>query len=151
MKSEKAIFGAGCFWHVEEFFSNIQGVHTTRVGYACGVTKNPTYKEVCTGETGHVEVVEVVFDPKIIKYNDLVKKFWDIHDPTSIDKQGPDIGSQYKSAICVLNESQNKVAKKMKKEIQKNFDKPIVTLICKCKIFYPAEEYHQKYLKKNTC
>ena len=149
MKLEKAVLGAGCFWHVEEFFSNIKGVNETRVGYACGVTKNPTYKEVCTGETGHVEVVEVIFDPTIIKYNELLNKFWHMHDPTSIDKQGPDIGSQYKSTLCVFNESQNKVAKKSKKEIQKFFDKPKVTLICMCKIFYPAEEYHQKYLKKN--
>ena len=94
-----------------EFFSNIKGIHATRVGYACGNTKDPTYKLVCTGETGHVEVVEVTFDPQIVKYDQLIKEFWHIHDPTSIDKQGPDIGTQYKSALCVLNDVQNEIVR----------------------------------------
>ena len=149
MKLEKAIIGAGCFWHIEEFYSNLKGVHATRVGYACGKSKNPTYKKVCKGNTEHVEVVEITFDPKIIKYDQLLKQFWHIHDPTSLDKQGPDIGHQYASALCVLNQIQNEIAEKSKKEIQKKFKKEVVTLICKCKKFYPAEEYHQKYLKKN--
>ena len=149
MKLEKAILGAGCFWHVEEFYSNLKGILSTRVGYACGKTKNPNYKKVCTGDTGHIEVVEVTYDPKIIKYDQLLKQFWHIHDPTSLDKQGPDYGSQYTSAICVTNQIQNEIASKSLKEIQKKFKKEIDTIICKCKIFYVAEEYHQKYLKKN--
>tara|TARA_Y100000590_G_scaffold456988_1_gene608683 strand:+ start:880 stop:1368 length:489 start_codon:yes stop_codon:yes gene_type:complete len=149
MKLEKAIFGAGCFWHIEEFYSNIKGVHATRVGYACGKTKEPTYKTVCTGLTGHVEVVEITFNPKIIKFDELLKQFWHIHDPTSLDKQGPDEGSQYKSAICVINSTQKEIASKSLKNQQKKYEKKIETIICMCNIFYLAEEYHQKYLKKN--
>ena len=151
MKLEKAILGAGCFWHIEEFYSNIKGVLETRVGYACGKSVNPTYKKVCTGTTGHIEVVEITFDPKIIKYDEILKQFWHIHDPTSIDKQGLDVGSQYKSALCVANKIQKEIATKSIKNTQKKYAKPIVTLICECKQFYPAEEYHQKYLKKKSC
>ena len=149
MKLEKAILGAGCFWHIEEFFSNLNGVLATSVGYSCGKTKNPTYKEVCSGETGHVEVVQINFDPNIIKYDQIIREFWRIHDPTSLDKQGPDAGTQYKSAICFTNNTQKEIAKKSKKNIQKKFKKEIVTIICKFEKFYKAEEYHQKYLKKN--
>ena len=149
MKLEKAIFGAGCFWHIEEFFSNLKGVFSTRVGYACGTSKNPTYKEVCGGKTGHVEVVEVTFDPRIIKYDELLKHFWHIHDPCSLDKQGPDVGTQYASVICVVNEIQKEIAERNKKESQTKFKKKIVTKICPCDCFYLAEEYHQNYLKKN--
>ena len=149
MKLEKAILGAGCFWHIEEFFSRVKGVHATRVGYACGNTSDPNYKQVCTGKTGHVEVVEITFDSKIIKYDQLLKQFWHIHDPTSLDKQGPDTGSQYKSALCVVNQTQKEIAINSKKEAQKKYKNKIVTIICLCKKFYNAEPYHQKYLKKN--
>tara|TARA_B100001123_G_C15062833_1_gene928320 strand:+ start:101 stop:604 length:504 start_codon:yes stop_codon:yes gene_type:complete len=149
LKFEKAILGAGCFWHVEEYYSKLNGVLSTRVGYACGTSKDPNYKDICTGNTGHVEVVEITFNPKIIKYDILLKHFWHIHDPTSLDKQGPDIGSQYKSAICIVNEIQKETALKAINEIKKKYNKKIVTLICFCKKFYIAEAYHQKYLKKN--
>ena len=158
MKLEKSILGAGCFWHVEEFFSKIKGVVATRVGYACGNSKNPTYKKVCTGITGHIEVVEITFDTKLLKFDELLKQFWSIHDPTSLDKQGPDIGTQYRSVICVINNVQEEIAEKSKKNIQHKFKKKIVTQICHlypnkffpkpCEKFYPAENYHQKYLKK---
>ena len=150
MKLEKAILGAGCFWHVEEFFSNIKGVKETSVGYSCGKDINPNYEKVCTGKTGHVEVVEILFDPKIIKYNEILKKFWDIHDPTSLNKQGLDIGTQYKSAICAINQTQKEIAEKSKKIAQLKFKEKIVTIICTYEKFYPAEEYHQKYLKKKS-
>ena len=149
MKFEKAILGAGCFWHVEEFFLNLKGVKKTRVGYACGNTKNPDYKKVCTGKTGHVEVVEITFDSKHIKYDELLKQFWHIHDPTSMNKQGPDVGSQYKSVICTVNETQKEIAKKSLENAKKKYIKSIVTVICPYKCFYLAEKYHQKYLRKN--
>ena len=148
-KYEVAIFGAGCFWHVEEFFSNIKGIKSTMVGYACGKTKEPTYEEVCSGKGGHVEVVKIEFNEKIISYEEILNHFWHIHDPTSLNKQGPDIGIQYKSVICVINDNQADIAKKSISEIQNKFKNRIVTLICKCKKFHKAEEYHQKYLKKN--
>ena len=150
MKLEKAIFGAGCFWHIEEFFSNLKGVLSTRVGYACGTSKNPTYKEVCEGKTGHVEVVEVTFDPRIIKYDELLKHFWHIHDPCSLDKQGPDVGTQYKSVIFATNTIQKEIAIKSKRNFNlKKYNDKIVTIIENLKKFYLAEEYHQKYIEKN--
>ncbi len=147
---EVAIFGAGCFWHVEEYFSNVKGVKSTSVGYACGKTNNPTYEKVCTGKTDHVEVVQIEFDKKILSYEKLLYHFWRIHDPTSLDKLGPDIGTQYKSVLCVINKNQEDIAKKSQNKIQKKFRNKIVTLICKCKKFYKGESYHQKYLKKKS-
>ena len=145
---EKAIFGAGCFWHIEEYFSNVPGVISTKVGYACGKTSNPNYEEVCAGKTGHIEVVEVTFNSKKITYPELIRKFWKIHDPTSLDRQGPDIGTQYKSAICVTNKLQKEIAIKEKQAAQHKFKDKLVTVICDCSQFYLAEKYHQKYLKK---
>jgi peptide-methionine (S)-S-oxide reductase len=151
---EKATFGAGCFWHVEEAFREIKGVSKTEVGYMGGAMKNPTYEDVCTDETGHAEVVQVEFDPKIVSYDKLLEAFWTIHDPTQKNRQGPDEGTQYRSAIFYHSEAQKKAAEKSLKEAQKKFKEKIATEITKAGTFYPAEEYHQKYLMKRglkTC
>jgi peptide-methionine (S)-S-oxide reductase len=141
---EIATFGAGCFWGVEESFSKLRGVKETKVGYSGGKTKFPTYKQVCSKKTGHIEVVQLVFDPKIISYSKLLETFWNIHDPTSKDRQGPDIGSQYRSVIFYHTEKQKKLAESSKKKI-----KNCITQIRKLSKFYPAEDYHQKYFQKN--
>ncbi len=148
MNKELATFGAGCFWHVEEEFRKLNGVINTTVGYSGGSTKNPTYQEVCTGKTNHVEVCQIEFNPKIISYEKLLEKFWEIHNPTELNRQGPDVGSQYRSVIFYHNESQKELAEKSKKEQQEGYKKEIVTEITKAKEFYKAEEYHQKYLSK---
>ncbi len=147
---KKAIFGAGCFWGVERTFSRIKGVKDTKVGYMGGHLKNPTYEDVCTDKTGHVEVVEIRYDPKEITYEDLLEIFWNIHDPTQKNKQGLDVGTQYKSVIFYENEEQRKIAEKSKENLEKSkkFKKPIVTKISPVKKFYQAEEYHQQYFKK---
>ena len=149
---EKAVLGAGCFWHIEHYFSKLKGVINTRVGYSGGndVTQ-PTYENVCTGDTGHAEVVEITFNPKIIKYNNILKNFWRIHDPCSLNKQGPDIGSQYKSVIFFHNTEQKSEAIKQKKELLENkiYKEKIVTEIIPATKFYKAEDYHQQYFKKN--
>ena len=129
---EKATFGAGCFWGIEDKFGNIKGVKSTRVGYMGGKLKNPSYEEVCTGRTGHIEVVEVTFNPKIISYEKLLETFWKIHNPTTKNRQGLDIGIQYKSIIFYHTEKQKAIAENKKTSN-----------------FYKAEEYHQKYLKKH--
>ena len=154
--TQKAIFAAGCFWGVEEAFNRLAGVINTRVGYAGGITPNPTYEQVCSSETGHAETVEVTFDPKHISYNDLLQKFFVIHDPTLSNRQGADIGSQYRSAIFYTDDHQKELANKMVYKMQNSglIDKPIVTEINKLTYFYPAEEYHQKYYLKHknfTC
>ena len=146
---DKAIFGAGCFWGVEETFSKIEGVTATRVGYSGGHSDHPTYKMVCTGSTEHAEVVEVVFDPSIVSYEKLLDVFWEIHDPTTLNRQGPDRGSQYRSLIMFHNEAQHLAAKKSKELQQQTLARDIVTFIIPAAIFYPAEEYHQKYFRKN--
>lgn len=153
MKNEKiqtATFAAGCFWGVEEIFRQIPGVIQTTVGYTGGHTKNPTYQEVCSDETGHAEAVEVKFHPQKAPYRKLVEVFFKNHDPTTIDQQGPDIGSQYRSAIFYHNKDQRKIAEEVKKELyeKKVFKKPIVTQIVPAQDFYEAEEYHQKYYSK---
>ena len=147
---QKATFAAGCFWGIEEAFSKIAGVISTHVGYTGGHTKNPTYKEVCTDKTGHAEAVEVVFDPKIISYEKLLEIFWQIHDPTTLNRQGPDIGSQYRSAVFYHNEEQKAVAEASKEKFEKSgeFKSKIVTDITEAKEFYRAEDYHQKYFEK---
>ena len=147
---ENATFGAGCFWHVEATFQKIKGVMSTTVGYMGGNLKNPTYEDVCTDKTGHVEVVQIIFDPLIIRYEDLLEVFWNIHDPSQLNKQGPDIGTQYKSVIFYHNEQQKKTAEKSKKVLEKSkkFKKSIVTEINAASKFFPAEEYHQHYLEK---
>ena len=147
---EKGIFAAGCFWGVESSFREIKGVKQTAVGYSGGRTKNPTYKDVCTGNTGHAEVVEVEFDPSVVSYDDLLNVFWQAHDPTQVNRQGPDYGTQYRSAIFFLTPQQEAAAKASKEQLQKSgqFKKPIATEITPASEFYRAEEYHQQYLEK---
>ena len=148
---EDATFGAGCFWGVEDAFMKIKGVKETKVGFMGGKTKNPTYKEVCTDKTGHAEVVHLKFDPKEISYKELLNIFWGIHNPTSLNRQGPDFGSQYRSVIFYYNDKQKEAAEKSKAELEKSgkYDKPVVTEIVPASEFYRAEEYHQKYHQKH--
>ncbi len=151
---EQATFAAGCFWHVEEVFRQLNGVLNTQVGFMGGKMKNPTYKYVCSGQTGHAEVVHLEFDSKIITYKELIKIFFSIHDPTQKNKQGSDEGTQYRSAIFYHNDKQKSIAWALKKEEQKKYQKPIETEIVKATAFYKAEEYHQKYLMnkgEKTC
>ena len=143
---EKATFAAGCFWGVEAVFERTDGVEKTTVGYTGGKTKNPTYEQVCTGKTGHAEAVQIVYNPKIITYEQLLETFWMMHNPTQKNRQGPDIGTQYRSAIFYHNQEQKQIAEQSKKE--KDLGVKIQTEITLAKEFYPAEEYHQKYLKK---
>jgi len=149
--TETAIFAAGCFWGVEEYFSRIKGVINSESGYTGGTKKNPTYEEVCTGKTGHAESVRITFDPKVVSYEKLLKHFWELHDPTSLNRQGYDVGSQYRSAIFYTTPEQEKEAKASLEKIAKSgrYSGKIVTEIVPAKEFYPAEEYHQDYLKKN--
>ena len=148
---EKATFGAGCFWGVEEAFRKIKGVEETAVGYMGGTLENPAYEDVCTHTTGHTEVVEVEYDPEQISYEELLNKFWEIHDPTQLNRQGVDIGFQYRSVIFYHNEKQKKIAEKSKQTLEnsRKYKKPIATEIIEVKTFYKAEEYHQKYFLKN--
>lgn len=147
---EEAIFGAGCFWGVESKFSNVKGVIETEVGYTGGTTNNPTYKDVCTNKTGHAEVVKVTFDPSVVSYEELLEKFWDIHNPTTLNRQGWDIGTQYRSAVFYNKEEQRLAAEKLKEKLDKSgkYKKPIVTEIVHATEYYRAEEYHQKYDEK---
>jgi len=147
---EEATFGAGCFWHVELAFSGVPGVVSTRVGYSGGWNEDPKYEDVCTGGTGHAEVVRVEFDPKVIIYSALLEVFWSIHDPTTLNRQGPDIGTQYRSVIFYHTEEQRAAAEASKKALEESgaFADAIVTEIEPAAVFYPAEEYHQKYLEK---
>lgn len=145
---EKATFGAGCFWGVEEAFRRLAGVKDTAVGYEGGSLNNPTYHDVCTDRTGHAEVVEVDFDPAVISYHDLLNVFWENHDPTTKNRQGPDVGAQYRSAIFFHSPEQEAEAKKSREEAQKRFKRPIVTEIVPATDFWRAEEYHQQYLEK---
>ena len=147
---EIATFGAGCFWGVQSSFNKIKGVKKTIVGFMGGNIVDPTYKQVCSGKTGHIEVVQIEFDSKVIIYENLIKIFWKIHDPTQKNRQGFDIGSQYKSIIFYYNDNQKKIAEKSKKELDESniYNKKIVTEIKPALKFYPAEEYHQNYFKK---
>jgi peptide-methionine (S)-S-oxide reductase len=146
----KATFAAGCFWGVEATFRQIPGVKSTQVGYIGGHTENPTYKDVCTDRTGHAEAVEVEFDPAVARYDELLKTFWENHDPTQLNRQGPDWGSQYRSAIYFHTPEQEAAARASKETLEKahRYSKPIVTQIVPAVTFYPAEEYHQQYLEK---
>jgi peptide-methionine (S)-S-oxide reductase len=146
--SDKAIFGAGCFWGVEAAFRNVDGVTGTRVGYSGGSYDNPSYKDVCSGRTGHAEVVEVTYDPSIVTYEQLLRVFWDDHDPTQLNRQGPDFGSQYRTAIFYLTEEQRKGAEESKATEQTRWSRPIVTEIAPASAFWEAEDYHQQYLEK---
>ncbi|HZS43176.1 MAG TPA: peptide-methionine (S)-S-oxide reductase MsrA [Candidatus Paceibacterota bacterium] len=147
---QKATFGAGCFWQVEEIFRNIKGVKETAAGYAGGQLQNPTYEQVCTDKTGHAEVVEILYDPKEVDYEELLKIFFENHNPTTLNRQGPDVGTQYRSAIFYHTPEQKEIAEKYKNELEKSgkFKDPIVTEIAPATTFYRAEEYHQKYLAK---
>ena len=145
---EKATFAAGCFWGVEATFRRLAGVKDTQVGYIGGDTPNPTYKDVCTDETGHAEAVEITFDPQVISYHDLLNVFLENHDPTTKDRQGPDVGTQYRSAIFFHSPEQEQEAKASLEEAQKRFRRPIVTQIVPAPEFFRAEEYHQQYLEK---
>ena len=144
----KASFGAGCFWGVEAAFRRLAGVKSTQVGYMGGTTKNPTYEDVCTDRTGHAEVVEATFDPKVISYQDLLEVFWNNHNPTTLNRQGPDVGTQYRSAIFFHSPEQEAEAKSSRDAAQARFPRPIVTEITPAQTFWPAEEYHQQYLEK---
>lgn len=150
-KVDLATFGAGCFWGVEEAFRVLPGVIETTVGYAGGDVENPGYEQVCGGKTGHAEVVQVKYDPETISFEKLLSVFWDCHNPTTLNRQGPDIGHQYRSVIFYHNDEQKNLAKKIKDKLEKaeKFNDPIVTAIEPFKNFYPAEEYHQKYFMKN--
>lgn len=145
---EKATFAAGCFWGVEATFRALPGVTATRVGYLGGQTENPTYKQVCTDRTGHAEAVEVTFDPAHISYGKLLNTFWENHDPTTLNRQGPDWGSQYRSAIFYHSPEQEAEAKASVAEAQKSQKRPIVTQIVPAPKFFEAEDYHQQYLQK---
>jgi peptide-methionine (S)-S-oxide reductase len=152
--TEKATFAAGCFWGVEVDFRNTEGVTDVRVGYTGGTTEQPTYQQVCSGGTGHAEAVEVTFDPSEVTYEELVDEFWGLHDPTQVNRQGWDVGSQYRSAIFTHSPEQARVAAESKERAQARFSKPIATQIAPADTFWPAEEYHQQYLVKNgraTC
>ncbi len=145
---EKAIFAAGCFWGVQTTFDKINGVIETKVGYTGGDIENPTYEQVCSKTTGHAEAIEITYDPDKVSYDELLDMFWRSHDPTTVNRQGPDIGTQYRSAIFFTTKEQETIAKKSKEEHQKIIHKPIVTEIASASTFYEAEEYHQKYLEK---
>ena len=147
----KATFAAGCFWHVEDLFRKTNGVVSTKVGYTGGKLVNPTYEEVCTDMTGHAEAVQVEYDPNIISYDELLDIFWSNHDPTSLNRQGPDVGKQYRSAIFFHDDGQQKIAEKSRQRIGESgrFEKPIVTEIIPAPEFYKAEDYHQKYFQKH--
>ena len=150
-KMETATFAAGCFWGVEEYFNRVKGVVNSESGYTGGTTKNPTYEEVCADRTGHAEAVRITFDPKVVNYERLLQHFWELHDPTSLNKQDNDRGTQYRSAIFYMNPEQEKAAKKSLENLAKSgkYSEKIVTEILPAKEFYPAEEYHQDYLKKH--
>lgn len=150
MTTEIATFGAGCFWGVEAAFSRVPGMIEAVSGYSGGHTANPTYKDVCTDETGHAEVVQVTFDPAKVSFQHLLEVFWGMHDPTQVNRQGPDFGSQYRTAIFFHSPEQEAIAKKVKATLDASgkFKKPIATEITAAGPFYRAEEYHQKYLEK---
>jgi peptide-methionine (S)-S-oxide reductase len=145
---ETATFAAGCFWQVEMEFRRIPGVEGVSVGYSGGTKPEPTYGEVCTGATGHAEVVQIRFDPAQVPYEQLVDRFWEIHDPTTPNRQGPDVGTQYRSAIFYHSPEQQEAARSSLERAQARFSKPIVTEITPASEYYRAEEYHQRYLER---
>jgi peptide-methionine (S)-S-oxide reductase len=149
MREEKATFGAGCFWGVEYVFRRVPGVIDVQVGYTGGITKNPTYREVCSHTTGHAEVAQVTFDPEQVSFGQLLEVFWAMHDPTQVNRQGPDVGDQYRSAVFTHSPEQQAEAEASKERAQARFGKPIATQIVPLTTFYPAEGYHQEYYEKN--
>jgi peptide-methionine (S)-S-oxide reductase len=144
----KATFAAGCFWQVEADFRRVEGVTRTTVGYTGGALDRPTYEQVCTDRTGHAEAVEVEFDPQKVSYEQLLDVFWAGHDPTQLNRQGPDVGSQYRSAIFVHDQEQERAAAASKERVQARSSRPVVTDISPAGTFWPAEDYHQRYLEK---
>ena len=146
----RATFAAGCFWGVEDAFRKLPGVISTQVGYTGGTTVNPSYEQVCTGRTGHAEAVEIEFDPEVIGYEALLALFWRLHDPTTLNRQGPDIGTQYRSAIFTHSAQQASAAEASRTEAQKRFERRIVTVITAAPAFFRAEEYHQKYYDRHA-
>ena len=146
---ETAVFGGGCFWCLDAQFKLVNGVKSVVSGYAGGTTKNPTYEQVCTETTGHAEVIQVEFDPAVVTYADLLRKFFHAHDPTTLNRQGPDVGTSYRSIILYRDANQKAVAEAVKSEAQKNWPDPIVTEIVPLQAFYRAEDYHQDYFAKN--
>ena len=149
MKNEIATFAAGCFWGVEASFRLIPGVLDAISGYAGGDREDPTYRDVCTGRTGHAEAVEVTFDPSVVSYEKLLDAFWGMHDPTTLNRQGPDVGSQYRSAIFTYSDEQFRAATASRDRAQTKFARPIVTQIQPAPRFWPAEVYHQRYFERN--
>ncbi len=150
-KREKITLGAGCFWCIEAVFQKLKGVEKVQSGYSGGAMENPTYKEVCTGETGHAEVVQITYNPEIIDFDEILEVFWAVHDPTTLNRQGADVGTQYRSAIFYHTEKQREVAEAYIKQLNKNkaFEQPIVTEVTKFETFYPAEDYHNDYYNNN--
>jgi peptide-methionine (S)-S-oxide reductase len=146
---QQATFGEGCFWCVEAVFERLPGVKSVISGYAGGTKPNPTYEEVCTGKTGHAEVAQITFDPGVISYAELLDMFWQSHDPTTLNRQGADIGTQYRSVIFYHDDTQKTLAEESKKTAQKSFKEPIVTQILPLENFYAAENYHQDYYRNN--
>jgi len=153
-KLKEAMFGGGCFWGIQYEFDQIKGVVETEVGFAGGSAASqqvvPTYKEVCTGKTGHAEVVHILYDPSVVSYNDLLKAFWEMHDPTTVNRQGPDVGSQYRSVIFYYDEEQKKLAEESRNNLGKSgkYANLIVTQLVSAAEFFKAEDYHQKYFEK---
>lgn len=149
---EKATFGGGCFWCVEAVFDQLNGVKSVTSGYSGGHVKNPTYKQVCEGTTGHAEVVQVEFDPSVISFNELLEVFWTVHDPTQLNRQGNDVGTQYRSIILYENEGQKSAAEKSIKEFEASdmYNRNFTTQLEPLEIFYPAEDYHQEYYENNS-
>jgi len=149
MPTETTIFGAGCFWGVEYVFERVPGVVHTEVGYAGGLTDHPTYREVCSHTTGHAEVVRVTFDPQVASLEQLLEVFWAMHDPTQVDRQGPDVGDQYRSVVFTGSDEQRAIAEASRAKAQERFDRPVATEIADAGTFWPAEDYHQRYYGKN--
>jgi methionine-S-sulfoxide reductase len=148
MKTQRAIFAAGCFWGVQYYFDQVPGIVKTTVGYTGGHTENPTYDQVCTHTTGHAEAVEIEFDPEQVSYKMLLMQFFRMHDPTQLNRQGPDVGDNYRSAIFYTDEEQHKEAVQVRNETQERINKPVVTEISKAGPFYAAEAYHQKFTER---
>jgi peptide-methionine (S)-S-oxide reductase len=149
MSYEKVTFGAGCFWGVEYVFRRVPGVVDVAVGYSGGTVPNPTYRDVCSHTTGHAEVAQVTFDPEQVSFEQLLDVFWAMHDPTQVNRQGPDIGDQYRSAVFTDSPEQQAAAEASRERAQTRFDRPIATEILPLDVFYPAEDYHQEYYEKN--
>ena len=149
MKTEEAIFAAGCFWSVEYIFSKTPGVMSAESGYTGGSTRDPTYEQVCSGKTGHAEAVRVLFNAEKVSYRELLRVFWKSHNPTTMNRQGPDVGTQYRSAIFYTSDKQKQEALASKEELQRKLTSKVVTEITKASVFYKAEEYHQKYAERH--